>query len=214
MYLFAVQKKRPIMSTHGASQSPEPGTASISNGSGWKSLTQSSQSSASRRKSFRENPILHSVSNSPRTDCGSERVFARAGDLITKKRNRLAPESADSIMCLRYWLGLPEVTEDEIKRFEGAQEEGQEHEFLVDHYLPEVTMAPGRETTVRMGASWMMRAPWRMCASWRMRAFRRTSTRIWAPWWTNLKRLLVVMRGLRLGASSDGCRWKIVDRTL
>jgi hypothetical protein len=40
-------------------------------------------------------------------------------------------------MCLRYWLGLPEVTEDEIKRFEGSQEEGQEHEFLVDHYLPE-----------------------------------------------------------------------------
>jgi hypothetical protein len=36
-----------------------------------------------------------------------------------------------------YWLGLPEVTEDEIKRFEGSQEEGQEHEFLVDHYLPE-----------------------------------------------------------------------------
>jgi hypothetical protein len=38
---------------------------------------------------------------------------------------------------LRYWLGLPEVTEDEIKRFEGSQVESQEHEVLVDHYLPE-----------------------------------------------------------------------------
>jgi hypothetical protein len=55
--------------------------------------------------------------------CGSERVFSRAGDLITKKRNRLSPEFADSVICLRYWLGLPEITEDEIKRFEGSQEE-------------------------------------------------------------------------------------------
>jgi hypothetical protein len=47
-------------------------------------------------------------------------------------------------MCFRYWLGLPEVTEDEIKRFEGSQEEGQEHEFLVDHYLPEDD-GPGNE---------------------------------------------------------------------
>jgi hypothetical protein len=47
-------------------------------------------------------------------------------------------------MCLRYWLGLPEVTEDEIKSFEGSQEEGREHEYLVDHYLPEDD-GPGNE---------------------------------------------------------------------
>jgi hypothetical protein len=80
----------------------------------------------------------------PGSSVPSERVFSRAGDLITKKRNRLAPESADSIICLRYWLGLPEITEDEITRFEGSQEEGQEHEFLVDHYLPEDD-GPGNE---------------------------------------------------------------------
>jgi hypothetical protein len=73
----------------------------------------------------------------PGSSLTSARVFSRAGDLISHKRNRLAPESAHSIMCLRYWLGWPEVTEDEIKRFEGSQEEGQEHEFLVDHYLSE-----------------------------------------------------------------------------
>jgi hypothetical protein len=73
----------------------------------------------------------------PGSSVPSARVFSRAGDLNTNKRNRLAPESADSIMCLRYWLGWPEVTEDEIKRFEGSQEESQEHEFLVDHYLSE-----------------------------------------------------------------------------
>jgi hypothetical protein len=39
-------------------------------------------------------------------------------------------------MCLRYWLGLPKVTEDERKRYEESLEDGKEHEFLVDHYLP------------------------------------------------------------------------------
>jgi hypothetical protein len=66
----------------------------------------------------------------------SERVFSKAGDLISKKRNRLAPGSADTIMCLRYWLGLPEITEEEKKRFEQSREDGKESEFLVEHYLP------------------------------------------------------------------------------
>jgi hypothetical protein len=33
---------------------------------------------------------------------------------------------------------------DEINRFEGSQEDGQGHEFLVDHYLP-VDDGPGDE---------------------------------------------------------------------
>jgi hypothetical protein len=72
----------------------------------------------------------------PGSSAPSERVFSRAGDLITKKRNRLAPETADSIMCLRYWLGMPEVTQEERTRFENSLEDGTEAEFLVDHYLP------------------------------------------------------------------------------
>jgi hypothetical protein len=66
----------------------------------------------------------------PGSSVPSERVFSRAGDLITKKRNRLAPESADSIMSLRYWLGLLEITEDERKHFEESLEDGKAHEFL------------------------------------------------------------------------------------
>jgi hypothetical protein len=73
----------------------------------------------------------------PGCSVASERVCSRAGVLITNKRNRLVPESADSSTCLRYWLGLPEVTEDERKRFEESLEEGKEHEFSLDHYLPE-----------------------------------------------------------------------------
>jgi hypothetical protein len=72
----------------------------------------------------------------PGSSAPSERVFSRAGDLITKKRNRLAPETADSIMCLRYWLGMPEVTQEERTRFKNSLEDGTEAEFLVDHYLP------------------------------------------------------------------------------
>jgi hypothetical protein len=40
-------------------------------------------------------------------------------------------------MCLRYWLGLPEITEEEKKRFELSREDGKESEFLVEHYLLE-----------------------------------------------------------------------------
>jgi hypothetical protein len=68
---------------------------------------------------------------------GSERVLSKAGDLISEKRNRLAPGTADTFMCLRYWLGLPEITEEAKKRFEQSQEDGKENEFLVEHYLPE-----------------------------------------------------------------------------
>jgi hypothetical protein len=73
----------------------------------------------------------------PGSSAPSERQFSRAGDLIAKKRNRLSPETADSIMCLRYWLGMPEVTQEERTRFDNSLEDGTEAEFLVDHYLPE-----------------------------------------------------------------------------
>ncbi|KAA8902469.1 hypothetical protein FN846DRAFT_891503 [Sphaerosporella brunnea] len=44
---------------------------------------------------------------------------------------------ASSFLREHVWLGLPEIAQDDIKRFEGSQEDGQEHAFLVDHYLPE-----------------------------------------------------------------------------
>jgi hypothetical protein len=81
--------------------------------------------------------IARDYAGIPGSSVPSEWVFSRAGGLVTRKRNLLAPESAASIVCLRYWLGLPEVTEDEMKRLEESLKEGKEHEFLVEHYLPE-----------------------------------------------------------------------------
>jgi hypothetical protein len=46
----------------------------------------------------------------PATSVPSERVFSRAGDLITKKRNRLSPKTAQCIMCFRAWIGIKEVS--------------------------------------------------------------------------------------------------------
>jgi hypothetical protein len=46
----------------------------------------------------------------PATSVPSERVFSRAGDLITKKRNRLSPKTAQCIMCFRAWMGIKEVS--------------------------------------------------------------------------------------------------------
>jgi hypothetical protein len=50
----------------------------------------------------------------PATSVPSEQAFSKASDLITKKRNRIDPSSAKRYMCLRYWLGLEEVTDDEV----------------------------------------------------------------------------------------------------
>jgi uncharacterized membrane protein YgcG len=49
----------------------------------------------------------------PATSVPSEEVFSAAGDLITKKRNRMAPETAEARMCARYWLQFPELTDDD-----------------------------------------------------------------------------------------------------
>jgi hypothetical protein len=45
----------------------------------------------------------------PATSVPSERVFSRAGGLITKKRNRLSPKTAHCIMYFRAWIGIKEV---------------------------------------------------------------------------------------------------------
>jgi hypothetical protein len=46
------------------------------------------------------------------------------GNLTTKKRNRMAPETAETSMCARYWLKFPELTDHdwcEAKRKEQAK---------------------------------------------------------------------------------------------
>jgi hypothetical protein len=44
-----------------------------------------------------------------------------AGDLITKKRNRLATRTANVIMCLRYWLHMPEAPGEEKPEYNRRQ---------------------------------------------------------------------------------------------
>jgi hypothetical protein len=53
----------------------------------------------------------------PASSVPAERVFSRAGDLISKKRNRLSRETANMLMCLRYWLKLPEATPEEVAEY-------------------------------------------------------------------------------------------------
>ena len=40
----------------------------------------------------------------PATSVSSERLFSLAGNVITKKRNRMNPETSKTIMCLNSWL--------------------------------------------------------------------------------------------------------------
>jgi hypothetical protein len=58
----------------------------------------------------------------PASSVPAERVFSRAGDLISKKRNRLSRETANMLMCLRYWLKLPEATAEEKGEYVDRQE--------------------------------------------------------------------------------------------
>ena len=51
----------------------------------------------------------------PATSAASERVFSNASDIITKKRNRLSPDTLCLLLCLRSWGVIPdtELEEDE-----------------------------------------------------------------------------------------------------
>jgi hypothetical protein len=60
-------------------------------------------------------PILAAIAKDhlaiPATSAESERVFSVGGDIITKKRNRLAPSTLRYLICLRNW-GVVSVGED------------------------------------------------------------------------------------------------------
>jgi hypothetical protein len=48
----------------------------------------------------------------PATSTESERLFSVAGDIITKKRNRLAPSTVRYLLCLRNWGIISPAEED------------------------------------------------------------------------------------------------------
>ena len=49
----------------------------------------------------------------PATSAPSERVFSAAGNLITKKRTRMASETIRYVICLRAWGLIPEADDEE-----------------------------------------------------------------------------------------------------
>ena len=54
-----------------------------------------------------EYPVLAAIAKDhlavPATSADSERVFSVGGDIVTKKRNRLAPSTLRYLICLRNW---------------------------------------------------------------------------------------------------------------
>ena len=39
----------------------------------------------------------------PPTEADNERLYSNAGDMVTKKRNRLAANTIGAVQCLRQW---------------------------------------------------------------------------------------------------------------
>jgi hypothetical protein len=62
-----------------------------------------------------EYPVIAAIARDhlaiPATSAPSERVFSAGSDIVTKKRNRLAPGTVRELLCLRDW-GIYEVAED------------------------------------------------------------------------------------------------------
>lgn len=50
----------------------------------------------------------------PATSAASKRVFSNGGDILTKKRNRLASDTLRYLLCLRSWGAYSEPTEQDI----------------------------------------------------------------------------------------------------
>jgi len=47
----------------------------------------------------------------PASSVPAERLFSQAGDLITKKRNRILESSSSALLLLKSWLRQPDLEE-------------------------------------------------------------------------------------------------------
>jgi len=63
----------------------------------------------------------------PASSAPSESIFSIAGDIITKKRNRLSDESFRLILVLKNW-GLPEEILGKLDNYVGEEETREEEE--------------------------------------------------------------------------------------
>ena len=66
-----------------------------------------------------EYPVLSQMARDylafPATSAASERVFSNGSDIITNKRNRLAPDTPRYLLCLRSWgIMIEEEVEEEV----------------------------------------------------------------------------------------------------
>jgi hypothetical protein len=72
-------------------------------------------------------PIIAAIARDhlaiPATSAPSEQVFSNGADIITKKRNRLSPETLRYLLCLRDWGHILEAEESEA---EDADNEGED----------------------------------------------------------------------------------------
>jgi hypothetical protein len=63
-------------------------------------------------------PVLASLARNylaiPASSVPCEQLFSIAGNIITKNRNSLAPETAQALLCLRSWLSFVQENADEV----------------------------------------------------------------------------------------------------
>lgn len=67
--------------------------------------------------------------SAPASSVPSEQIFSLAGDIITKKRNKLLEGSCSSLLLLKSWLKDPELEDWELSMCE-AGEIGDEEEEI------------------------------------------------------------------------------------
>ena len=72
-------------------------------------------------------PIIAAIARDhlaiPATSAPSERVFSNGADILTKKRNRLSPETLRYLLCLRDWGHLPEVEDSDAEDADNESED-------------------------------------------------------------------------------------------
>ncbi|KFY94740.1 hypothetical protein V498_03750, partial [Pseudogymnoascus sp. VKM F-4517 (FW-2822)] len=72
-------------------------------------------------------PIIAAIARDhlaiPATSAPSERVFSNGADILTKKRNRLSPETLRYLLCLRDWGHIVDTEESEAEDADDEREE-------------------------------------------------------------------------------------------
>ena len=83
------------------------------------------------------------------TSVPSERVFSEAGNLVTKKRTRMASETIKYVICLRAWGLIPEADDKkEVEIIDLTDEVGAINDIIeriLHLHLPTLTEQQAKE---------------------------------------------------------------------